>query len=230
MDDTVYEEKLRGHTIKIIHDPDIESPRDWDNLGTMACWHRRYTLGDEQPSESWPLYLARLVNDLYQDDYKAHRLYREAGESWDDLYGMSESWIEHRWLDDSGQLLDAISMKAVILPLYLYDHSGITMNTTGFHCPWDSGQVGVVHADLESTRKEYGRKRVTRALRERVAEQLRREVAVYDDYLTGNCYGYVVEKDSEEVDSCWGFLGDYDDYCLLEARAAVPTERTHVAS
>ena len=27
----------------------------------------------------------------------------------------------------------------VILPLYLYDHSGITMNTTGFSCPWDSG-------------------------------------------------------------------------------------------
>ena len=30
----------------------------------------------------------------------------------------------------------------IYLPLYLYDHSGITMNTTGFSCQWDSGQVG----------------------------------------------------------------------------------------
>ena len=35
----------------------------------------------------------------------------------------------------------------VILPLYLYDHSGITMNTCGFSCPWDSGQVGWIYAD-----------------------------------------------------------------------------------
>jgi hypothetical protein len=28
---------------------EVDSPRDWDNLGTMACWHRRYNLGDEQP-------------------------------------------------------------------------------------------------------------------------------------------------------------------------------------
>ena len=28
------------------------------------------------------------------------------------------------------------------LPLYLYDHSGLTIATTPFSCPWDSGQVG----------------------------------------------------------------------------------------
>jgi len=30
------------------------------------------------------------------------------------------------------------------LPLYLYDHSGITMRTTSFADPWDSGQVGII--------------------------------------------------------------------------------------
>ena len=30
---------------------------------------------------------------------------------------------------------------AVILPLYLYDHSGITMNTTGFSCNWDMDKL-----------------------------------------------------------------------------------------
>ena len=42
----------------------------------------------------------------------------------------------------------------VILPLYLYDHSGITMNTCGFSCPWDSGQVGWIYADKAMIDKE----------------------------------------------------------------------------
>jgi hypothetical protein len=28
-------------------DEDAESPREWDNLGTMICFHRRYDLGDK---------------------------------------------------------------------------------------------------------------------------------------------------------------------------------------
>ena len=33
--------------IKLVHDHDAESPREWDNLGSMVCAHRRYRLGDE---------------------------------------------------------------------------------------------------------------------------------------------------------------------------------------
>lgn len=42
----VHEEDYKGYTIKIYHDEDAESPRDWDNLGEMVCFHRRYNLGD----------------------------------------------------------------------------------------------------------------------------------------------------------------------------------------
>ena len=167
----------------------------------------------------FPLYLAGLVNDLWRDDYKAHRLYRETGESWDDLYGISESWFEHRWAADGcARLFDAISAKAVILPLYLYDHSGITMNTTGFHCPWDSGQVGFIHVSLEDVRREYGVRRVSAKLRQTVEGALRAEVGVYDDYLRGNVYGYAIERDGDHVDSCWGYFGDFEEECLAEAR------------
>lgn len=205
--------------ISIYHDDDPESPRAWDNLGTMACWHRRYRLGDEQPREAPPVYLARLVNDLYDDDCKAQRLYRKPGESSDDLYGISESWFECRWeRDQCAKLLDAISGKAVILPLYLYDHSGITMNTTGFHCPWDSGQVGFIHVSLEDVRREYGVQRVSGKLRRTVEDALRAEVSAYDDYLRGEVYGFVIERDGDHVESCWGFFGDYEEHCLGEAR------------
>ena len=34
-----------------------------------------------------------------------------------------------------------------IKPLYLYDHSGITISTSPFGCQWDSGQIGWVIID-----------------------------------------------------------------------------------
>jgi len=38
-----------SYTYEVLWDecPDQESPRDWDNLGTMVCWHTRCSLGDE---------------------------------------------------------------------------------------------------------------------------------------------------------------------------------------
>jgi hypothetical protein len=46
----VFEHK--GFTIEIHWDEDPENPREWDNLGTMACFHPRYSLGDKH---DWPM-------------------------------------------------------------------------------------------------------------------------------------------------------------------------------
>ena len=59
-----------------------------------------------------------------------------------------------------------------LLPLYLYDHSGITMNTTGFNCHWDSGQVGFIVATKKSIRENFLCKYVTKKIREKVLEIL----------------------------------------------------------
>ncbi|GFE67101.1 hypothetical protein [Litoreibacter roseus] len=191
MRDPIHEETYHEHTIKIFHDPTPENPREFDNLGTMTCWHRRYRLGDDHSHEDPHAFLASLAEMSDATDASFDQLYSRA------------------------------SRKAVILPLYLYDHSGITMNTTGFHCPWDSGQVGFIHVSLDPVREAYGVQRVSKSLRENVENILRQEVAAYDDYLTGNCFGFVTERDGEEIDSCWGFLGDYEQGCLTEARSAV---------
>lgn len=37
-----------GLTVTIHTDDQPESPREWDNVGTMICSHPRYALGDEQ--------------------------------------------------------------------------------------------------------------------------------------------------------------------------------------
>ena len=111
----------------------------------------------------------------------------------------------------------------VILPLYLYDHSGLTMNTTGFSCPWDSGQVGFIYISKKKMLEEYGGKIVTAKLKERVKQYLIGEVETYDQFLTGDVYGYQIfeidEDEEYDIDSCWGFYGE--DYCMTEAESIV---------
>lgn len=112
------------------------------------------------------------------------------------------------WDDMEAGIRKQFGRDAIILPLYLYDHSGITMNTTGFSCRWDSGRVGFIVAGLDKVRECFGIKRVTAKQRQRAVESLVSEVAVYDQYLTGDVYGFVVEDDDGNVvDSCWGFYG-----------------------
>lgn len=157
-------------TARIFRDEHPENPReDLAGFGTMACFHRRYTLGD-----------------------KAHGIKAEDYRGWDEM----EQAILRR------------NPGALILPLYLYDHSGITMRTVPFSCPWDSGQVGFIFATREKVLRTWGAKRMTERIRNLALEALRSEVEEYDAYLTGDVYGYIVEdQDGEELDSCWGFIG-----------------------
>lgn len=109
----------------------------------------------------------------------------------------------------------------VILPLYLYDHGSITMNTTGFSCPWDSEKVGYIFISKEKMREEYSYKRVSKKLIERVKGYLVNEVETYDQYISGDCYGFRITdtETDEEVDNCWGYYGE--DYCMSEAESVV---------
>lgn len=90
----------------------------------------------------------------------------------------------------------------IILPLYLYDHSGITISTSSFSCRWDSGQVGYIYMTKDTMEKEGWNK-------EQATKYLESEVTVYDNYLTGEVYGFRIEDaDGEEIESCWGYYGD----------------------
>lgn len=99
----------------------------------------------------------------------------------------------------------------VILPLYLYDHSGITIscgNSYPYNDRWDAGQVGFIYISKEKVRKEYSVKHISKELKERVTKYLEGEVKVYDDYLRGDVYGFLVEdEEGEHIDSCWGYFG-----------------------
>lgn len=96
-----------------------------------------------------------------------------------------------------------------IKPVYMCDHSGLTISTTPFSCIWDSGQIGWVFI-TRSQSAEWGGD---------LDKAIEAEVSSYDHYLRGDCYGYEVIESGEVVDSCWGYLGD-QGYALEEGMAA----------
>ncbi|MEI7831694.1 MAG: hypothetical protein WCJ56_00625 [bacterium] len=155
-------------TLEIIQDESPDNPREWDNLGIMACWHNRYTLG-EPHNYATPHDFTQEINER----------------------------------------------TAVILPLYLFDHSGLTISTTStlFHAcdpdGWDWGQIGYIYVPRETVRKEYGVKHITRRMIDRVADLLRGEVETYNHYMQGDVYGFVLNdrQTGETIVSCWGFFG-----------------------
>jgi hypothetical protein len=139
----------------------------------------------------------------------------------DQIAGCSASELREK-VESGGEEILAI------LPLYLYQHSGMTISTTPFSCPWDSGQVGWAYVTKANAEKmgcigsykdqETGETKEYNA--EFFAEAIRGEVKTYDRYLTGEVYGYEVEDEKgDHLDSCWGFFDDID-YVRTEAKSA----------
>jgi hypothetical protein len=103
----------------------------------------------------------------------------------------------------------------VILPLYLYDHSGITISTTPFHCNFDSGQIGFIYVSRKTIFGNIrGYKILTKKLKGIVTERLLNELKCYDQYLQNEVYSFEIVKDDERVEYCGGY---YDlDECIKE--------------
>lgn len=73
-------------------------------------------------------------------------------------------------------------LMAVVLPLYLYDHSGLAMSTSDFGDKWDSGRVGYYYASLQDV-KDFGYSEKDIPL---IEARLEDEVKDYNSYLHGD--------------------------------------------
>ncbi len=184
---------IGDYTISVVPDYEPMNPREWDNLGTIYYRHRDYVLGEKQ------------VPDQYYSDILKDTLY---------LNNENKAEYTRGYIEEvTGETV------AIILPLEIYDHSGITIwvghNPDHHDYKWDCSHVGYIAVTKEKIRKEYNVKRISKQLLARIEDQLRQEIKTFDDFITGNCYGYVIEKNGGEIDSCWGFLGD-SDYAMQE--------------
>jgi hypothetical protein len=192
------------YRLRVMREDYPESPRSWDNESVMVCWHPRHHLGDKQPNVSPYEYRVSLCEEAqpgFTDNLEA-QLYKRRSRT----DAQAQEYAEAR--------VNAVLEKHyVMLPLYLYEHGGITMSTGGFSCSWDSGQVGFIYYSVARAKGNYAWKRMTRLRLDSLYLYLENEVKVYDQYLTGEVYGYELEKQWpngqwEECDTCCGFYGD----------------------
>ena len=188
-----------------------ESPREWDTLCTMVCWHRHYSLGDKHNYDGIEDFFQTLCKEILNKSYdETDKLY------WTDMFKM---------LKES----NLIAIKAI----NAYEHGGITISTSNsypYNDRWDAGCVGFIYATKQKIFDECGD--ITEENWEEKADQyIENEIQVYDQYLRGECYRFTLEEkvhyrnettcphcgevikvdeydDYEEVDSCCGFYGD----------------------
>lgn len=196
--------------VKIVHDEAPMNPREWDNLGKLWCSHKRYTIGDELP---W--WWQQIVRYGYLETNR----YDAELHEWINTEVNAKSWDEHEELMIYQQALDGEPL-ALWLPVYLYDHSGTVLKTSPFSSIWDSGQVGFIVATRKDVLAEYNTKRLTKKIKEHAFKQLEAEVEVYNQYQSGDVWGYeITDEEGEIVESCYGFFGH--TYTQEEAQAAL---------
>lgn len=169
--------------------------------------------------------------------YKGHTIelvhdeYAESPREWDNVgeilytstrYNLGDRWTTKEEIDEIIKRDDVI-----YLPVYAYIHSGTRLNTTGFHCPWDSGQCGIIWCTKDRAVKEWGKTRCTKKVIAQAERYMKGEINTLDQYFSGEVVGYTVEGPLSE-DSCWGFFPDENgkhDYAISEAKRNIDYAR-----
>ena len=153
-----------------------------------------------------------------------------------DFVGTMVCWHGRYNLGDAHNYPDPQAYRSTVgddileLPLYLYDHSGLTIATTPFSCPWDSGQVGWTYVERRKALAAFDRRRLSPGLRAAILGLLRSEVAVYDQWLRGDVWRAVIhDRGDDLIDACSGIYGEgnaiTEGRAMLAAAAADERER-----
>ena len=210
MTDPIHTEEYKDLTIKIY--PDYDSNNDHDEEFTSyenAGWHtygrlNGYNLFQEEGrSTQWlphifDMYNAEIIAKYpslsfsnYLEDYEDPD-YSGAPYDRDKAEALIEKWINNN---------------LEYLPIYVYQHSGITMSTGSYACPWDSGHAGYIFASHTEIKKRYMKKKYTKALEATAQAGMKSWIKYLAAICEGSIYGYTIEnKDGEQLESCWGFV------------------------
>ena len=238
-------EEFPGLTAELGMEEYIEefmSPRDAANIGTMCVSYNRYNLGDEEIKDiEFEIECPKCEGAGETDHWivgihsTAERLaigsYEDAQEFLDNLPDVESGkyYIEPLGCDrchGEGQIpVNPVEYfkrergARVVLPLSVYEHSGITMfvgHQDYFFDPggWDTSYVGFIFDTPEGIKECMGD--AATISDEEITEALEAEVKLYASYLEGDVTYYRVEDEETGYDeSCGGYVGD-SDYCESE--------------
>jgi len=99
--------------------------------------------------------------------------------------------FEYENLDDLKKHLIDDKGATVILPISLYDHSGLSISV-GEVSGWDCGQVGFIYTTKQLTDDLIGNK----VTNEQIEDYLIDEVKRYNDYIDGRIYDMTIKTDT----------------------------------
>lgn len=206
------------------YDHSHADPRECDNISTMVCWHPDYCLGDEQIT----------------DGNGRGAVHRDHHGSASTLFQTETGRTDFRDMRVIERYLRLVRKAVVILPLYLLDHSGISMtagsNTVGrgdtamggsdaWGNPrgWDTTMVGFIYTTAERIEELCGKPRREGdefycppdwkgTPREWIVNQLQADVRYYDAYLRGSVYYWdVQDAEGESLEGCGCYLVASDE-------------------
>ena len=132
--------------------------------------------------------------------------------------GVSSDHVPEYILDDLtvGHCMQLLQPYAAWLPLWLYDHGGITIScgavTYPFTDRWDAGQLGWIVCSKTNVMSVCCCPETM--WRSKAVEVMQEETNLYDQYLRGEVYYYNLleaelgdEPEWGEADNCGGFYG-----------------------
>ena len=117
-------------------------------------------------------------------------------------------------LGDERGLIDPVIIKCVeedknmlVLPLFLSETNVLHISTVDFQAAFTSSCIGIAYISKETALAKLGASNSD--WMEKAKAQILTEVKEYDNYLSGNVFGYqLFDADGGIVDACWGFTGD----------------------
>lgn len=225
--------EYKGYEINIHQDQYAESPNNWANDDIFLIYdHREFNVQ----------YDGFKVLDVY-NYLEAKHYYNNANETLkraknnlrsNKLLGNKSEIkyykevltrareVKKEWIDELNNY-DDYSNKYEIFPLYAYIHSGVSLSLskTGypFTCRFDTSMEGFIFVKKDV--------KWVHPLNE-VAQSL---VDSWNNCLSGNVYGFVITKDNyckccknnsiDEIDSCWGFYGNYNENGMVDECKAI---------
>lgn len=127
------------YALMVQPDDILISPREVDeNFGTMVCFHPRYALGDSHNYMDKDDFLREMyLNTVGNDERGMKRYENMVNMVWSRK--MTGPNPDERAVDNT--LLNVISKKYIMLPLYLLDHSGLAIKQPVFTTPGTVGRL-----------------------------------------------------------------------------------------
>ena len=200
--------------LEVTRDENADNPRSWDNVGTIVSWNAHTRFGDKTINEQYQfeLVLLGILNDSMN---------------------LSDSQYENIMEFANADVLYAAikkHTKAALLPVYLYDHSGISISTCSRKfsmfdpARWDWGISGIIYCTESKIKKEYDVSEVTDETRKKAEDALRQEIKTLDMYFSGDVYEYTLQQGEEILDSCSGIYGEGLDELKKELKGVLSAE------